>query len=1340
MKKFILSIFTLCTFCAGLWADGNAISGQFTINASGDKVQFSKGNLQYQASTATWRFAEHQYDYVGDASNGTVKETINSVADTKCNNANISSTYEGWIDLFGWATSGSSTDNTNYQPYCTENGYSYNSKYGSAINSATPEDWSTNRSTYDWGVNTISGDENKWRTLTKDEWEYLLNTRSNDSIKLKSLGRINLGNDNYICGIIILPDDWSWTVAGIIGFENTSYSNYTASTTRTTFTTEQWATLESLGAVFLPAAGSRSNGVSNAGASGYYWTSTSANATNANYIHFKNNTLTSINYTGRSNGYSVRLVKNVVDGYTITWKDGDGNTLETDTVAAGVTPTYDGATPTKTATVEYTYSWNSSWDKTPYAADKDETYTAQFDTTARTYTVIWKNYDGTTLETDNNVEANATPSYDGATPTHPNDNDGHTYNHTGWDPTITSATSDQTYTATFVRNPFTYTITWQDADGTTLETDENVTENTTPEYNGSTPTKADNSTHTFTFAGWTPAIAEATENQTYTATYTTKLKANTIPHGVFSVASNQQVQFSKGNLQYQASTSTWRFAEQQYDYVGNAEGNTESTDNTRATQAYWIDLFRWATSGQADTVTKPYIKSNYTTPFGTAINSAGVNWSPDYWYYDWGINSISGDAANTWRTLTKDEWVYLLSTRTNAAKLRSKAKINTDGTEVCGLIILPDNWTWPTGVTGWGNNDGTTANYTTNTFTTAQWIAMEAAGAVFLPAAGSAYAANVSYANECGYYWASTSYSNANGYCLYFTSNAFTPGSNRARNYGHSVRLAKTSELAVTYTVTWQNEDGTTLETDSEVASGTTPTYDGATPTKASDGVHNFTFAGWSPAISAVSSNQTYTATFTAELIYNTLPGKFSVDATHRIQFSKGNLQYRASNEQWQFANQQFTAIGNAAGNTTAAASRAEQSNWIDLFGWATSGNTTVANTNAEPSTVNSTNSSYGSGITTANVNWLDNNDAFATYDWGVNSISGDPSDTWRTLTKAEWDYLINSRDNHASLYGQGKVNNVCGLILLPDDWELPDGMAFTAGDGLYTRANNVYTAAQWVVMETAGAVFLPVTGYRSAADSPSVSNTSGNGYYWTSTSGGSATGYSLNFVGSSTNGHTLTTSSRSLGYAVRLAKPMEYPITPAGDPENPGRYYSTFYDHDNPYILPANVRAFIATRTEDFLQLTEIAKAGDTIPADCAVILRAASPNFGLIVSNEGPTILHSRINDNELRGSNEPIAAPANCYVLSIGYRDAYNVFQTSGIGFYRFTGTIPAHKAYIILDSSAPVRMRFNFDETNIVTAIDMQDSPNNPNVTKLLRDGKLVIIKNGVEYNAQGQIIK
>lgn len=218
--------------------------------------------------------------------------------------------------------------------------------------------------------------------------------------------------------------------------------------------------------------------------------------------------------------------------------------------------------------------------------------------------------------------------------------------------------------------------------------------------------------------------------------------------GVFSVSATKQVTFSPGNLQYTQSTNTWSFASAQYEILGtdNVIGGSVTSDATFGDMklgtalADKVDLFYWSTAA---------------TNFGV---STSVNYN-DYSgsFVDWGTNQIGNDAPNTWRTLTYDEWYYLRFSRTNANDLCGAAQVNG----VNGLIFLSDNWSCPAGVTfkaGFHSNipedlSGNTEYFAAyQTFTADQWSKLEAAGAIFLPAAGKRYAYCVDIVQSSGYY------------------------------------------------------------------------------------------------------------------------------------------------------------------------------------------------------------------------------------------------------------------------------------------------------------------------------------------------------------------------------------------------------------------------------------------------------------------------------------------------------------------------------------------------------------------------------------------------------------
>lgn len=131
------------------------------------------------------------------------------------------------------------------------------------------------------------------------------------------------------------------------------------------------------------------------------------------------------------------------------------------------------------------------------------------------FTVTWENWDGTVLETDTDVPYNSDPSYDSAEPTRASTAQ-YDYTFSGWTPEISAVTGDVTYTAVFTEETRKYTITWLMDDGSTIDTT-SVEYGTLPTHDD--PIKASDKRYTYTFTGWTPAVAEVTGEATYTAQF-----------------------------------------------------------------------------------------------------------------------------------------------------------------------------------------------------------------------------------------------------------------------------------------------------------------------------------------------------------------------------------------------------------------------------------------------------------------------------------------------------------------------------------------------------------------------------------------------------------------------------------------------------------------------------------------------------------------------------------------------------------------------------------------------------------------------------------------------------
>lgn len=274
-----------------------------------------------------------------------------------------------------------------------------------------------------------------------------------------------------------------------------------------------------------------------------------------------------------------------------------------------------------------------------------------------------------------------------------------------------------------------------------------------------------------------PRTLTVTANKTLTAYFTPSTpvevsKENGVLPGKFSVSATKKVQFAMGNLQYQASTKKWRFAENQYDVIGY------DNENISATYSGWIDLFGYGTSGSN---TQPYETSKDYSDYPEA-DIVGTN-------NDWGkFNAISngGNKAGLWGTLTKDEMEYLMEERPNAKELNTSAVV----CNMRGYIILPDDWKAPEGVTMIIGKSG----FYDNSYNAYQWSLLEKGGALFLPCAGYRSGGVVKGLDSVGDYWSGSVNAKSTGDAYKFGfdfGGLYAYDSDYWRYSGYSVRLAR---------------------------------------------------------------------------------------------------------------------------------------------------------------------------------------------------------------------------------------------------------------------------------------------------------------------------------------------------------------------------------------------------------------------------------------------------------------------------------------------------------------------------------------------------------------------
>lgn len=308
-----------------------------------------------------------------------------------------------------------------------------------------------------------------------------------------------------------------------------------------------------------------------------------------------------------------------------------------------------------------------------------------------------------------------------------------------------------------------------------------------------------------------------------------RLAVFTFNASMFSVAANRKVVFSPGNLQWSytggVSTTTptthdikgtgydkgtWRFAPEQFEIIGTenqyAIGDV-SGEYSQTSYTGWFDHFPWGGSGYG-----------YSRPFWYKVNYCSDINNSSLGDYDWGafnaiVNPKTGnvDPYGTWRTLTEEEFEYMMFQRGNGADTcrYSIVYIQFQSKKVPGTIIYPDGTSKAAIEVYLGSlNDNEINRNSRKDISETQFKQLEKElGCAFLPDAGRYVGNRYDFSfgtidfdvpnngrDNNGFYWADN-YNNTFEYASYMYTRAggYMPEFTRttAYSYFHSVRLAR---------------------------------------------------------------------------------------------------------------------------------------------------------------------------------------------------------------------------------------------------------------------------------------------------------------------------------------------------------------------------------------------------------------------------------------------------------------------------------------------------------------------------------------------------------------------
>ena len=554
-----------------------------------------------------------------------------------------------------------------------------------------------------------------------------------------------------------------------------------------------------------------------------------------------------------------------INKYTIVFKNDDGETLQSSEVEYGTKPQYIGATPTKAPTVEYTYTFKD-WGEEIVNVTGAKTYTATYTETKNKYTVTYKNYDGSVLQSTE-LEYGATPSYNGDEPQKAEDAQ-YQYHFSGWSPDEEAVSGNAVYTATFSTTANLHTITFVNWNGETITT-KKFEYNTMPEYTGANPTRPATAQYTYTFKGWTPDFVAVTGNKTYTADYIATINKYTIKFVDDDGTELQSSEVEYGSMPEYAGTTPTKDATDQWLYSFNGWDETivNVTGEKTYTATYSSTLRQYTIAfvdGDGVTIKSDVLDYGVmpTAP-ATATKTATAEYTYSFKGWDRPILSVSGNATYTALFNSEKNKYTIKFVDGNGTELQSSdieygllpSYVGSDPTKTSDAQY---NYSW---THNWA--PAITAVTGEATYTAIFNSILRSYTITFVNEDGGELYHNTFNYGETPEYSGNTPTKLPTDEFTYMHS-GWDP--EIAEVTGEATYTATFSNIKRSYTVTFMNGENKIYSQDFNY--GLHPYYDQSqygVPTKESTVEFNYEFTGWNPAITeetSVTGNITYTAQF----------------------------------------------------------------------------------------------------------------------------------------------------------------------------------------------------------------------------------------------------------------------------------------------------------------------------------------------------------------------------------------------------------------------------------------------------------------------------------------------